>query len=127
MDHEEAVIRAFRLPTKRDRYLEFLSSPRRRTKFIAELAHFKHLDAKFAFSIPGSQKNPASLHKLLTAKGAGPKCWVISKNRALDCREMDLEAALKATIGYQMGTFISCMPGKLAYFEDEDSRFILQR
>jgi hypothetical protein len=40
---------------------------------------------------------------------------------------MDLEAALKETIGYQMGTFISCVLGKLAYFEDEDDRFILQR
>jgi hypothetical protein len=39
---------------------------------------------------------------------------------------MDLEAALQATIGYLMGTFISCMPGKLAYFEDEDSRGILR-
>jgi len=127
MDHEEAVIRAFILPSKRERYLEFLASPKGRAKFIAQLAHFKHLNPKFAFSIPGSQTNPASLHKLLTTEGAGPKCWVISENRDLDGREMDLEAALKETIGYRMGTFISCLPGKLAYFEDENSRFILQR
>ncbi len=127
MDHEEAVVRAFILPTKRDRYLEFLTRPQGRTKFIAELAHFKHLNPKFAFRIPGGQRNPASLRELLTSKGAGPKCWVISENRELDGREMDLEAALKETIGYQMGSFISCVPGKLAYCEDEDGRFILQR
>jgi hypothetical protein len=127
MDHEEAVVRAFILPSKRERYLEFLTSPKGRAKFIAQLAHSKHLNPKFALSIPGSQTNPASFHKLLVAKGAGPKCWVISENRDLDGREMDLEAALKETIGYQMGTFISCVPGKLAYFEDEDDRFILQR
>jgi hypothetical protein len=127
MVHEEAVVRAFILPSKRDRYLEFLASPKRRAKFIAELAHFKHLNPKFALSIPGSQTNPVSLHKLLVAKGAGLKCWVISENSELDGREVDLEAALKETIGRQMGTFISCVPGKLAYFEDEDGRFILQR
>ena len=121
------MVRAFILPSKRDRYLEFLASPKRRAKFIAELAHFKHLNPKFALSIPGSQTNPVSLHKLLVAKGAGLKCWVISENSELDGREVDLEAALKETIGRQMGTFISCVPGKLAYFEDEDGRFILQR
>jgi len=26
-----------------------------------------------------------------------------------------------------MGTFISGIPGKLAYFEDEDGRYILER
>jgi hypothetical protein len=127
MDHEEAVIRAFILPTKRERYLEFLTSPKGRAKFIAGLAHFKHLDPRFAYPVPGNQSDPASLKKLLAARGAGPKCWVISETRELDGREMDLEAALKETIGYQMGTFISCVPGELAYFEDEDVRFILQR
>jgi hypothetical protein len=127
MDHEEAVIRAFTLPTKQERYLEFLTSANKRAKFIAELAHFKHLNPKFACSVPGSQTNPASLQKLLVAKGAGPKCLVISENRELDGHEMDLESALKGTIGYQMSTFISCVPGKLAYFEDEKGRFILQR
>jgi hypothetical protein len=127
MDHEESVIRAFILPSKRERYLEFLSSAKKRAKLIAVLAHFKHLNPKFAYSVPGSQTNPAALQRLLVAKGAGPNCWVISENRELDGREMDLETALKETIGYQMGTFISCVPGKLAYFEDEDGRFILQR
>jgi hypothetical protein len=40
---------------------------------------------------------------------------------------LGLEIALKETVGRQMGTFISCIPGKLAYFEDEDGRYILER
>jgi hypothetical protein len=59
--------------------------------------------------------------------GAGSKCRVTSENLDLDGREMDLDAALKETIGYGMGTIISCIPGRLAYFEDEDVRYILQR
>ena len=127
MNHEEEVIKAFILPDRRERYLELLTTPKKRAKFIAQLPHFKHLNPKFAFSIPGKESNLPSLMKLLAAKGAGPTCWVISEDRKLDGREMDLETALKETVGYRMGTIISCIPGKLAYFEDEEDRYILQR
>ncbi len=127
MNHEEAVVKAFIIPVRQERYLEFLESPKKRTKFIAQLAHFKHLNPKFIVGIPGNQQNPSSLLKLLVGKGAGAKCWVISENSELDGQEMDLETALKETIGRQMGTFISCVPGRLAYFEDEDGRYILER
>ena len=127
MDHEEAVIRAFIIPARRERYLEFLKSPKKRAKLRAALAHFKALNPKFAVSIPPSQQNPSSALKLLTAKGAGSRCWVISEDSQMDGQEWDLETALSATIGQGMGTFISCVPGKLAYFEDEDVRHILQR
>ena len=41
---------------------------------------------------------------------------------------MELLAALKETVGYGIGTVISCMPGKLAYFEGElRERFLLLR
>jgi|SRR5580704_12053206 hypothetical protein len=127
MNHEKAVVQAFILPVRQERYLEFLKSPKNRKKFISVLAHFKHLDPKFATSIAGNQSNPAALVKLLVGKGAGIKCWVISENADLDGKELDLETALQETVERQMGTFISCIPGKLAFFEDEDGRYILQR
>jgi hypothetical protein len=127
MNHEEALVKAFIIPVRQERYLEFLKSQKKRAKFIAELAHFKHLNPKFVVDIPSNQQNPLGLLKLLDGKGAGSKCWVISENPELDGREMNLDLALKETIGYQMGTFLSCVPGKLAYFEDEDGRCILER
>ena len=87
----------------------------------------KHSCARPAQSLPTSCAAPSSLQKLLAGKGAGSKCWVISENSELDGQEIDLQTALEKTIGYQMGTFISCIPGKLAYFEDEDGRYILER
>jgi hypothetical protein len=72
MDHEEAVIRAFILPTKRERYLEFLTSPKGRAKFISGLAHFKHLDPRFAYPVPGNQSNPASLKRSLLLRAPVP-------------------------------------------------------
>lgn len=127
MDHEEALIKAFILPTKRERYIESLKKPKKRARFCAELAHFKALDPRYVVSILPSEQNPSSLVKILTAKGAGPKCWVISEDSDMDGRELVLEAVLKETVGRGMGTLISCVPGRLGYFEDEDGRCILQR
>ncbi|HKW32581.1 MAG TPA: hypothetical protein VJN92_06225, partial [Candidatus Acidoferrum sp.] len=119
--------KAFVLPVRQERYLELLKTPKERAKFIDQLAHFKHLNPQFVISIPGNQQHVAPLRELLTAKGAGSNCWVMSENSEIDGREMDLETALKETIGCQMGTFLSCIPGRLVYFEDEDGRCILQR
>jgi hypothetical protein len=127
MNSEEALLKAFVNPSQADRYLEFLANPKKRMKLLKRLAHFKALNPKFMATIPPNQQSASAIMGLLKAKGAGPKCWVISENLRLDGQEMDLETALKETIGYQMGTLISCIPAKLAYFEDEDGRCILER
>jgi hypothetical protein len=127
MDHEESIVRAFILPTRRERYLEFLKSPKNRLKFRRELAHFKALNPKYIVEIVPSHQNPSSLVNILTSKGAPRTCWVMSENSRIDGQELDLEEALEETIGYGMGTFISCVPGKLAFFENEDVRCLLER
>jgi hypothetical protein len=96
--------------------MEFLKTPEKRAKFTAQLAHFKHLNPEFASSIPGNQRKPAELLRLLVAQGAGPKCWVISENADLDGQEMDLLTALRETIGSGMGTFISWHTRKAGLF-----------
>jgi hypothetical protein len=45
----------------------------------------------------------------------------------VDGQEMKLKDALDALIGVGSGTIISCIPGKLAFFESEDSRLILRQ
>ncbi|HLX84382.1 MAG TPA: hypothetical protein VKR59_10830 [Terriglobales bacterium] len=127
MNQEEALLRAFIDPNRMERYLGFIASPKKRVKLIKELAHFKALNPAFLVRLPANQRNVFAIIELLKAKGAGPKCWVISENAKLDGQEADLETALKETVGYQMGTLISCVPGRLGYFEDEDGRWILER
>jgi hypothetical protein len=89
--------------------------------------HFKSLNPKYIVPILPSHQNRSSVAKILAAKGAGSKCWVISEDSQFDGQEMELDAALRETIGRGMGVIISCIPGELAYFEDEDFRCILQR
>lgn len=127
MNHEEAVLSAFILPTMWKRYLEFLTTPKRRRKLLDQLPHFKYWNPMFCVQIPSNQQHTAGILELLTRKGAGPRCWVISEFAEMDGTEVDLQEALEETIGREMGTILSCVPGKLAYFEDEDGRFILQK
>jgi hypothetical protein len=127
VNHEEALVKAFIPAHRQERFLEIIAKPKKRAKLLTQLAHFKALDPKFMVVIPSNQRNPIALAKLLRAKGAGPSCYVMSENSELDGREMDLETALEETVGGQMGTLISCVPGRLGYFEDEDERCILER
>lgn len=127
MDHEQALIKAFIVPQKRERYLGFVTNPKRRPKFISELAHFKSIDSRYVVGIPPGKQTASEVMKLLVARGASHMAWVISEDSRLDAREMDLATALEATIGHGMGTFVSCLPGKLAFFEDEERRCLLVR
>lgn len=127
MNHEQELIKAFFVPSKRDRYLEMVAKPKKREKFLRELAHFKALDPRFCFSIPKIAHTAEQIADLLHTKGAPQSCWVSSEFSTLDGKEMPLLDALKEILGRQMGTFLSCVPGKLAYFEDEDGRWVLER
>jgi hypothetical protein len=127
MNHEEAAVKAFIRSNRQERYLKFLSNPKERHRFTSELSHFKALDPKCLVTIPANHENSSRVAELLATLGANSKCWVISENSEIDSRELDLREALDETIGSGMGTIISCVPGKLGYFEDEDARYILQR
>jgi hypothetical protein len=49
--------------------------------------------------------------------------------RKLLQKEKSLKAALTEIVGYGGGTFVSCIAGKLGYFESDEAtdRFILER
>ncbi len=127
MNHEEELVKAFFVPTKRERYLEMVSKPKKRKKFLLELAHFKALDPRFCFAVPKGEHTAEQIAAFLTRKGAPPSCWVTSEYADLDGKEMPLVDALQQLRGRQIGTFLSCVPGRLAYFEDEEDHWILER
>ena len=54
-------------------------------------------------------------------------CYAVSEDDELDGKEIDLTHALETVIDRGMGTLLSCIPVKLAYFEDADCRWILER
>ena len=127
--HEEQFARSFIVPKKRDRYLTLLNSKRGRAKLLDGLNHCDDLDPRYATLIPPNQQFAPSIESRLRQRGAPETCYVISDNREIDGHEMSLSDALLETVGHGAGTFISCIPGKLGYFELEDmnERYILER
>jgi hypothetical protein len=126
-EHERQLIRAFILPERQDRYMELLARPKRRRDITDALAHFKHLDMRYAVQIPGPQRRAEGILDLLKSKGAPETCYALSEDSELDGNQISLTDALASIVGRGIGTFLSCIPGKLAYFEDEDQRWILER
>jgi hypothetical protein len=82
----------------------------------------RHRQERFLEIIMKPKRRAKLLAELYHFKALGPKFRV-----AVPAKEVALDIALAETVGSQEGTLISCVPGKLAYFEDEDERYILQR
>jgi hypothetical protein len=127
MQHEYQTIRSFISRQKRERYLRFVGSPATRTKFTHALAHFRDIDPRCKFPIPPSKQNPKEIQRILAAKGAFGFCYLITEHPNLDGKELPLAEALEKVVGSGMGTILSCIPGRLAFMETEDERFILEK
>lgn len=137
-EHEAAVIRAFVQGGKQERFLGFLANPKNRKKFTESLSHFRWFDPRFVAPVPWKvdpkltlwEKHVSgieNIYRLLKSTGAGLPCWAISEDSEIDGRELDLRAALEHVNGRQIGTILSCVPGKLAHFESEDETLLLSR
>lgn len=57
-----------------------------------------------------------TIYAELLRRGAADHCYVLSDS-SLDAQHVPLEDALNDIVGASDGTFVSCLPCKLAYFE----------
>ena len=73
------------------------------------------------------EQNPSEMLRILKAKGASDTCYALIEDDQLNGRKVLVADALEIVMAHGMGTFLSCIPGQLAYFEDEDCRWILER
>jgi hypothetical protein len=125
-EEEVAFIDAFVQKVRRERLRCLVVNSRRHKVFIQELAHFKWLDQHCVRTLASNAQNPQAIANILRLKGAPDMCFVISEDSKLHGKQLSLLTALEEVVGYGMGTFISCIPGKLGYFEDEDHRCLLE-
>lgn len=123
---EVETVRAFSTSAKRARVGEMFSNRKRRAKFVDDLAYFRDFDPRYMVAIPSASQNAAGIEALLVARGAPPLCCVMSEWSVWDGREMPLAEALKEIVGKGMGTIVCCISGRLAFFENEDGRYILE-
>jgi hypothetical protein len=126
---ESDFIEAFVVPDKRERYVSFLNSPKRRPKFLRELYHFRDFDPACLVSVAGPSDSAEGLISELRRRGAPVECRVISVQADLDGAIRPLAEVIRAVFALVEGTIVVCIPGKLAYYEGEAprNRYILDR
>ena len=70
-----------------------------------------------------------AIYKQLRDLGAPIRCYAVSAEDAIYGQAHDLRQILDIVVGSTFGTFLSCVPGRLAYFEGEppNQRYVLER
>ena len=128
-DHERGFLAFLVEPTKR-RLETLLELGEKRRRDVRELLHHSvRLDPRFAQHLTGSEALSCPVEAMLRKRGAPSTCYVLAANSDLDGREMPLGEALEAIIGMGDGAFVSCIPGRLGFYEYEDmkSSYLLSR
>lgn len=125
---EEAIVGAFVVSQKRERYIGLLRSPKRRREFLRQLYHFHDFKPSCLVRLEGGKTSPDAVLAELRRRGAGPECYVISADPELDATIDQLASVIPRVYGNIDATIVSCVPGRLAYYEGEppQNRFILE-
>lgn len=118
-ERDKELLRTFPVASRRGRYAALLGTHKGREKVRLGLDHFHDLDPKRCARIAAGDQTPARITALLCALGAPRTCYVLSSNSSLDGCEMEVGDALEAIVGRGNGSFVCCIPGRLAYFEGE--------
>jgi hypothetical protein len=110
----------FVIESRRTRWRDLLSTPKGRKKLLAKLWNGDDLDKTLMTQLKPAERSIPVLLTKLRSLGAPDNCHLISARSALDGRDLDLTSALQSVFELAPGTIISCIPGKLAYYENDD-------
>jgi hypothetical protein len=126
-EHERGLAR-FLVGEWRARFRESLAPAKRRDTSRSQLPHVTHLDPRFATPLETSDARELGMQ--LREKGAGDHCYLLSEDPDLDGRALELEEALSSVVvgASAQATFVSCLPGQLAYFHGAGAgeRYLLE-
>ena len=124
-EHERGFLAFLAEPGRRrmEALLELGDKRRAKVRFL--LDHAVLLDPRYSQHLTG----PVPVEAMLRQRGAPSLCYVLAADQDLDGREMPLNEALEAVVGRGHGAFLSCIPGRLGFYEYEDlnRRYLLAR
>lgn len=128
-EHERGFLDFLAEPTKRRMATLLELGGKERRDVRALLDHSVRLHPLSCKHLTGSEAEARAVTATLRKLGAPPICFVVSANSNLDGREMPLGDALDAIVAKGDGAFVSCIPGRLGFYEYEDmkSSYLLSR
>lgn len=119
-DHELGFLQFVLPPQRRRLRALFQLGEKRRPEIRSLLDHAITLDPRYVLELAGGDQFPKAVEARLRALGAPDKGYLIGASD-VDGRVMDLGEALREVMGSGNGVFISCLAGKLGYFEYEEA------
>ena len=120
MQEELLLFKTFVIKQRQDRYINLLATDKGRKKLRSYIAHFEDIESKYSTPLH-SLKTHQELVDLLKSKGAPPTCYIIAENSKYDMKTLPLNDAITQLFNSGMAFFLSCIPGKLVYYESENS------
>jgi hypothetical protein len=113
---EQKVINRFVTQSKRERYLQFVTSTKNRKKFIKALHSGQFFVAGALERVTGIEREV--LEQALAQLGmTAQTCYVISENAAIDMQTLALSDALRQVIGWGAGTILVFGEADLIFVE----------
>jgi hypothetical protein len=114
---EKKVIERFVMKTKRDRYLAFIKNEQTRRKFISDLSHVNFLQSDLFDKVEKDELE--FIKQRIKVLGNLKDCYTISENKDIDKHRLDIDTALRETIGSGQGTLLVFGDGEILYSEAE--------
>jgi hypothetical protein len=126
-NHEDLLINTFISDRQRQRINTLLKNKKGRQKIRGLLPHSIEFKPQYVYKIPANKQTVEDILSLLVSKNAPESCYLISEHTSFDGKIMKLEDAINIIVDSGIATLISCIPGKLAYYEGESlkNRLIL--
>jgi hypothetical protein len=113
---EQKVINRFVTKSKRERYLQFVTSAKNRKKFIAALHSGQFFVASALERVTSIEESV--LKQALAQLGiTAQTCYVISENPAIDTQMLALGDALRQVVGWGAGTILVFGEADLIFVE----------
>ena len=107
IEREIQIVSSFIVTAKRERYIGFLNSNKRRTKFIRSWCHFADFDGSCLVEPPHSRDD---LIAELRRRGAKDECYVMSVTKDLDGVTRRLEDINREVFALLEGSIVCCIP-----------------
>ena len=131
---EREIVKAFVNKNMQERFLFELFSSKKRKEGIGRLCHQydKIFNRNYMIEISKDNFNFTIIGNMLKSYETNDNCYLISYDEEIDGMYLPFMEALERVVGLGMPSIISCITGKLAYFEGEQEigappRFILKR
>lgn len=128
-EHERGFLTFLVEPTRRRVEALLELGPKRRGDVRSLLDHAVRIDPSSSRHVTGTEAFAGPIEAALREAGAPASCYVLAADSELDGSEMRLREALEAVVGSGEGAFVSCIPGRLDFYEggEIDCSYILSR